>query len=90
MITAAGDDAWLARQPSRAGGGAAGRSAETDPALRGFTGTEADVFAAALGTNRIDLDPVRLGHRSPENFDAVRHFDSVDDLTPCRRAPLRR
>jgi hypothetical protein len=46
-----------------------------------ITGAEAEVFAAALGTNRIEVDIHGSATGAPGNFDAVRHFDSVNDLT---------
>jgi hypothetical protein len=46
-----------------------------------ITGAEAEVFAAALGTNRIEVDLHGSVTGAAGNFDAVRHFETVDDLT---------
>src|SRR6266511_3583161 len=46
-----------------------------------ITGAEAEVFAAALGTNQIEVDIHGSANGAAGNFDAVRHFDRVNDLT---------
>ena len=46
-----------------------------------ITGAEAEVFAAVLGTNQIEVDIHGSANGAAGNFDAVRHFDRVNDLT---------
>ena len=43
-------------------------------------GAEGEVFAAVLGTNRIDLDFHGSADGTGGNFAAVRHFEKVNDL----------
>jgi hypothetical protein len=52
------------------------------PAAHGsFTSAEAEVFATFLGSGRINIDIHGVDPTGPAgNLDAVRHFNSVDDL----------
>jgi len=53
-----------------------------DPSAHGcVTGSIAQVFAAVLGTKRIGVDIHGSATGAPGDFTAVRHFDTVKDLT---------